>query len=52
MKKINRKRLSVYLRQANRYFKRNFEGKVEDLNEVQTSSFSLIKKLIKKLIFM
>jgi hypothetical protein len=44
---IDKKRLSVYLRKASRYFKRNFEGKVVDLNEVQISSFSLIKKLIK-----
>lgn len=47
IKNLTGKRLSVYLRRANRYFKKNFEGKLEDLNEVQTSSFSLIKKLIK-----
>ena len=47
MKTITRKRLSVYLRKASRYFKQNFEGKIEDLNEVQISSFSLVKKLIK-----
>jgi hypothetical protein len=44
---LSGKRLSVYLRKASRYFKQNFEGKVEDLNEVQISSFSLVKKLIK-----
>ncbi len=44
---LSSKRLSVYVRKVNRLLKKTIEGKEEDLNDVQISSFSLIKKLIK-----
>jgi hypothetical protein len=44
---LSSRRISVYIRKANRLLKKTIEGKDQDLNEVQISSYSLIKKLIK-----
>ena len=44
---LSSKRLSVYVRKVNRLLKKTIEGKEENLNDVQISSYSIIKKLIK-----
>jgi len=43
---IDGKRLSVYVRRVNRFLKRRIEGKEVKMDDIQISSFSLIKKLI------
>jgi hypothetical protein len=43
---IDGKRLSVYVRKVNRFLKRKIEGNEIEMDDVQISSFSLIKKLI------